>query len=93
MKTNPENSLTLLKEILPVLEKQDDYSNDALFAACGEFASGKGYKNGFVFWPIRTALSGKPTTPGGATELMELLGKDESLARIRAAIEKLEGAV
>ena len=93
MKTNPENSLTLLKEILPVLEKQDDYSNDALFAACGEFASEKGYKNGFVFWPIRTALSGKPTTPGGATELMELLGKDESLARIRAAIEKLEGAV
>ena len=40
-------------------------------------------------WPIRTAVSGKQMTPGGATELMELLGKEESLNRIRKAIEKL----
>lgn len=40
-------------------------------------------------WPIRTALSGKQMTPGGATELMEILGRDESLKRIEDAIEKL----
>ena len=90
MKTTPESSLPLLKEVLPVLESQTDYSNDALYAALTAFAQEKGYKNGFVLWPIRTALSGKPSTPGGATELMEILGKEESLFRIRAAIEKLE---
>ena len=53
------------------------------------FAKEKGYKTGFVMWPIRTAVSGKQSTPGGATELMEILGKEESIARIKAAIEKL----
>jgi glutamyl-tRNA synthetase len=41
-------------------------------------------------WPIRTALSGKAMTPGGATQLMELLGKEESIARVRAAVNKLQ---
>ena len=50
----------------------------------------KEYKNGYVMWPIRTAVSGKQMTPGGATELMEVLGKEESISRIKAAIEKLE---
>ena len=50
----------------------------------------KGCKNGYVMWPVRTAVSGKQMTPGGATELMEVLGKEESLARLRTAIEKLE---
>jgi glutamyl-tRNA synthetase len=90
MKTNTENSLVLLKEVLPVLEAQEDYSNDALFARLKEFATEKGYKVGFVMWPIRTALSGKQMTPAGATEILEVLGKEESLTRIKAAIEKLE---
>ena len=89
MKTNAENSLQLLTEVLPVLEAAGDFSNDALFAALQAFAAEKEYKTGFVMWPIRTALSGKAATPGGATELLSLLGKEESLARIRAAIEKL----
>ena len=54
------------------------------------FVAEKGYKNGYVLWPIRTAVSGKQMTPGGATEIMEVIGKEESLARIRAAIEKLQ---
>ncbi len=89
MKTTPESSYSLLQEVLPVLEVQTDYSNDALYAALTAFAQEKGYKNGYVLWPIRTALSGKPSTPGGATELMEILGKEESLSRIREAIAKL----
>lgn len=89
MKTTPETALTVLQEVLPVLEQQEDYSNDALFARLVEFVQEKGYKNGFVMWPIRTAVSGKQSTPGGATELMELLGKEESLSRIRIGISKL----
>ena len=50
----------------------------------------KGVKIGYVMWPLRTAVSGKQSTPGGATEIMEVLGKEESLARIRRGIEKLE---
>ena len=53
------------------------------------FAKEKGYKNGYVLWPIRTALSGKQMTPAGATEILEVLGKEESIKRIQAAIEKL----
>ncbi len=89
MKTNAETSLALLKEVLPLLTEQEDFSNDALFAVLSAFGKEKGYKTGFVMWPIRTALSGKQMTPGGATELMEVIGKEESLKRIQDAIEKL----
>lgn len=89
MKTDEASSLAVLKEILPVLEAMDDYSNDALYQALVSFCQEKGYKNGYVLWPIRTALSGKQMTPAGATEILEILGKEESLARIRKAIEKL----
>ena len=91
MKTDPESSCKLLEEVLPMLEETDDYSNDALFTKLSEFATGHEYKTGFVMWPIRTALSGKQMTPGGATELMEVLGKEESCTRIRNAIAKLKG--
>ncbi len=90
MKSTPETSLNVLKELVPVLEAQEDYSNDVLFELLKGFAAKKEVKNGVVMWPVRTALSGKQMTPGGATELLELLGKEESLKRINAAIEKLE---
>lgn len=89
MKTNAETSLEVLTEILPILEAQDDYSNDALYATLCEYVASKGCKNGYVMWPIRTAVSGKQMTPGGATELMEVLGKEESIARIKKGIELL----
>lgn len=89
MKTNPETSLAVLQEVLPVLEVQNDYGNDALYESLSSFIKEKGYKNGYVLWPLRTAVSGKQMTPGGATEIMEILGKEESLARIRRGIEKL----
>ena len=93
MKTTPETSLEVLKEVLPTLEQLDDYSNDAIYAALIGFVAEKGYKNGYVLWPVRTAVSGKQMTPGGATEIMEVIGKEESLARIKKAIEKLENEI
>ena len=89
MKTNAETSLEVLTEILPRLEAQEDYSNDALYALLCDYVAEKGCKNGYVMWPIRTAVSGKQMTPGGATEIMEILGKEESIARIRKGIELL----
>ena len=89
MKTNAETALEVLTEILPRLEAQEDYSNDALYAMLCDYVAEKGCKNGYVMWPIRTAVSGKQMTPGGATEIMDILGKEESLARIRKGIELL----
>ena len=90
MKTNAASSLQVLKEIVPVLEAQDEFTNDALYEAIKTFVQEKGYKNGYVLWPVRIAVSGRQTTPAGATEIMEILGKEESLKRIKAAIKKLE---
>ena len=90
-KTNLENSLQLLKDVLPLLKAQEDYSNDALFALLSEYGKEKELKTGFVMWPIRIALSGKQMTPAGATEIMDVLGKDESIRRLEAGIAKLEG--
>ena len=90
MKSNEETSLEVLKEVSSLLAAQEDFSNDALFELLKGYAGEKGVKIGYVMWPIRTAVSGKQSTPGGATELMEVLGKEESLNRIQKGIEKLE---
>lgn len=90
MKTNSENSLKVLKDLLPLFEKQKEFSIDVIEAICKEYIAKHELKNGRVLWPLRTAVSGKQMTPGGAYELMEILGKDESIARIRKGIEILE---
>ena len=90
MKSNTETSLKVLRETLPILEAQEDFSNDALFARLSEYIKETGVKTGFVMWPLRTALSGKQSTPAGATEIMEVLGKEESLQRIKLGIDKLQ---
>ena len=89
MKTTRESSLETLREVLPILEAQEDYSNDALYEALSRYVTEKGVKTGFVMWPIRIAVSGKQMTPAGATEILEVLGKEESLKRIRKGIELL----
>lgn len=90
MKTTTETALSVLKELLPVLEEIEDYSNAVLYDRLVQFAKEKEYKNGYVMWPVRTAVSGKQMTPAGATEIMEVLGKEESINRIKKGIELLE---
>ena len=89
MKTDAASSLEVLKELLPIFEAQEDYTNDALYATLSDYVARKECKNGYAMWPLRVAVSGKQSTPGGATEIMEVIGKEESLNRIRKAIEKL----
>ncbi len=88
-KTTLESSLAALRAALPVLEALEDWRNDAIFAALSALAASLGLKNAAILWPVRVAVSGKASTPGGATELCALLGKEESLRRVRAGIEKL----
>lgn len=89
MKTNAESARNILQEILPVLEAVENYENSKLYEAVVAFVNQKELKNGYVMWPIRTAVSGKQMTPAGATEIMEILGKEESIARIKKGIALL----
>ena len=90
MKTDAETSLEVLREMLPLFEAQEDYSNDALYEVLKNYVETKGCKNGYAMWPIRIAVSGKQNTPGGATEIMEILGKEETITRLKQAIALLE---
>ena len=92
MKTNSENSLVVLKELLPRFEELSDYSVGGIEGILAEYIAEKGIKNGQGLWPVRTAVSGKQSTPGGAYEIMHILGKEESLRRIHLAVEKLEAS-
>lgn len=92
MKTNTENSLAVLRDLLPRLEAQEDYGMEAMKELVMGYVAEKGIKNGQALWPLRIAVSGRQMTPGGAYEILEILGKEESLRRIRVGIAKLEAA-
>ena len=89
-KTNLENSLDALQTVLPVLEGLETWTNEGLYEALVAAAADKGVKNSVILWPIRVAVSGKASTPGGATELCAILGKEESIRRINAGIALLQ---
>ncbi len=88
-KTTPEICKTILEEILPVLEEMDKWCNDCLFEKLKSFAEKTERKAGAVMWAVRVAVARLGVTPGGATELMEVFGKEESINRIKLAIEEL----
>lgn len=90
MKTTEEIALSSLKASLPVLEQLSDWNETTIHDTLMSLVQELGIKNGQLLWPIRTALSGEPTSPGGAMELADILGKEESLSRIKIGIEKLE---
>ena len=70
----------------------EDWSNDELYEILKQYSEKEGVKAGFTIWPVRIAVSGKAVTPAGATEIMEVLGKEESLLRIREGIRRLSDA-
>ncbi len=89
MKTNEETSLVALKESLPVLENISDWTVDNIHEALFGLVEKLGVKNGYILWPVRTAVSGKQFTPGGAVEMCYILGKEDTIERIKKGIEKL----
>ena len=88
-KSTLESSRAVLEAVVPLLESLESWSNESLFEVLKGYAQGQGFKVGTVMWPIRTALSGQETSPGGATELAALLGREESLRRIKLGVSKL----
>jgi glutamyl-tRNA synthetase, bacterial family len=90
MKTNLQNSLEVLQKILPKFESITDWNFNVIQDTCMNLVKELEVKNGIVLWPIRTAVSGKQTSPGGAFEIAEILGKDETLKRVKIGIEKLQ---
>lgn len=93
MKTNSEISLKVLKDVLPEFEALEDYSRPAIEKLCMGYIAGAGIKNGQGLWPIRCAVSGKQSTPGGAYEIIEIIGKEETLFRLKKGIEMLENSL
>ena len=89
MKTNEETSLVALKESLPVLENISEWTVDNIHEALFGLVEKLGVKNGYILWPVRTAVSGKQFTPGGAVEMCYILGKEDTIERIKKGIEKL----
>ena len=88
-KTTPETAKTALEALKPVLEGLDSWNKDAIFEACKTLAEQMEVKNGWLLYPLGIALSGKQRTPGGGTDLAAMLGKEETLARLDAALAAL----
>ena len=88
-KTTPESAKEALEALLPLMEAQQDWNRDAIFEACRQKAAELGQKNGWLLYPLGIALSGKSRTPGGGTDLAAMLGREETLARLRAALAAL----
>ncbi|NLD60767.1 MAG: glutamate--tRNA ligase, partial [Clostridiales bacterium] len=89
MKTDPAVAKAALAMMRPVLEGVSDWTEESLHAAIMERIPETGMKTGQVLWPLRIALSGKASTPGGAVEIAYLLGRDEALRRLEASRSKL----
>ena len=91
MKTNEENSIASLEKALELFKTiEEPFTEENIHSRLFSLIEEMGIKNGLMLWPIRTALSGKPTSPCGATELAELLGKTESIFRLEKGIELLK---
>ena len=88
-KSDLESSKAVLNEIIPAFEALNDWSDEKILAVMTELAEKWEVKNAKVMWPVRIAAAGKAVTPGGAVEICRILGKDETLRRLRIALEKL----
>ncbi len=89
MKSDAEVAKKTLAEAKTVLAEADVWTNEALFEKLKALAETLGVKNGQILYPLRIALSGKETTPGGATEIAVILGKEETINRINQALARL----
>ena len=88
-KTNPEVSKSMLEAAIPMLEGLDAWTTDAIHDGLIALAEQLGVKNATLMWPVRIAAAGKSVTPGGAVEVCHILGREETLRRLRLGLEKL----
>ena len=88
-KTNLENAPVMLKAVYDKIAALEEYNHDSIHDALINLATELEVKNGTVMWPARIAVAGKQVTPGGAIEILEILGKEESLRRMEIGLTKL----
>ena len=88
-KTNPEVSLEMLNQAIPALEAIENWTNETVHDTLIALAEKLGVKNATLMWPVRIAAAGKMVTPGGAVEVCHILGKEETLRRLKLGVEKL----
>lgn len=93
MKTTLETSKASLEAAIPELEALEAWDEQHIHDLLMDLVVRLGMKNGQVLWPIRTALTGKPVTPGGAMEIADILGKEESIIRLKDGLSRLEKAL
>ncbi|MCK4979971.1 MAG: glutamate--tRNA ligase [Candidatus Delongbacteria bacterium] len=91
MKSSSESSYEYLQKILPIFKELTNWNNESVFTAMIELIEKEECKKGKVLWPVRIAFTGLKASPGGASEVGELIGKEESLNRIENAIKFLQG--
>ena len=89
MKSNAELAKSVLPQTAAALEKLEKFENAEIYASLCELAQSQGLKNGSVLWCVRIALTGRENTPGGASEMAELLGKERCLSRLASAAKAL----
>lgn len=87
-KTTLENAPVMLKAVMEALEKLPEWNHDSIHGGLIGLAQKLEVKNGTVMWPARIAVSGKTVTPGGAVEILDILGKEESLERMKQGLAK-----
>ena len=90
-KSDEQSSLEALEAVIPLFETLPDWNDEAILGTMVSLAEQMGAKNARVMWPVRIAAAGKAVTPGGAVEICRILGRDETLRRLRIAVEKLKG--
>ena len=90
MKSDPDSAKTMLEKMIPHFEEVQNWNNETVFGALQELIQAEGCKAGTVLWPARIALSGVSATPGGASEIAHVIGKEETLKRIKEAVEFLK---
>ena len=93
MKTNPETALDALTRSLPALEALEEWNENTVHDALFSLIKSLDVKNGYILWPVRVAVSGRQFTPGGALELCCILGKKDSLDRIRCSIDLISSQI
>ncbi len=89
-KTNLENSVTMLEAAIPELKSVSNWQLDTIHDQLIALAQRLEVKNGTLLWPVRIAAAGMQVTPGGAMEILAILGKEESLRRLEIGLEKLK---
>ncbi|MCL2108091.1 MAG: glutamate--tRNA ligase [Oscillospiraceae bacterium] len=90
MKTSPESALVALEELVIILRRIVDFKKDFIYEILKSEAEKRELKIGYYLYPLQVALTGKQSAPGGGLDICVMFGKDESLRRINAAIERLK---